>query len=294
MSTGILPDGNARPQTFEIFMPSGFRGGIRRVSLPGVWAGKALMCRRAAFPDFEKSGALSAPGVYMLYGSDDQDDPFIYIGQSDSLTKRLRWHFQSTERFPWTDLICFLAGDGTLHMAHVKYLESRLVHLAKAAKRCALVNEQGSNAPTLSPGQTSIADQFLDYVLECFLVVGIPFFVPIEKKQPDDAGFYFTAGEAQAEGFRSAFGFVVRANSAAKMSVNKAFEAQAGLSRRRQWLIDQKILVSDGNVMRFGADYDFKSPSAAASIVAGNPLNGRVAWKTADGKTLKDVEEGEL
>ena len=38
-------------------------------------------------------------------------------------------------------------------------------------------------------------------------------------------------------------------------------------------------------------DYVFASPSAAAGVVQGRSANGRVDWKTKDGKTLKDLQE---
>ena len=37
----------------------------------------------------------------------------------------------------------------------------------------------------------------------------------------------------------------------------------------------------------------FSSPSAASMVVTGASPNGYTAWKTADGKTLKDVETSE-
>ncbi|QEY59903.1 DUF4357 domain-containing protein [Pseudomonas sp. C27(2019)] len=36
----------------------------------------------------------------------------------------------------------------------------------------------------------------------------------------------------------------------------------------------------------------FSSPSQAAAVILGSPINGRQAWKTALGKTIAEVEEG--
>jgi len=41
-------------------------------------------------------------------------------------------------------------------------------------------------------------------------------------------------------------------------------------------------------------DYTFASPSAAAVVVLGRPVNGRTAWKTVRGRTLKEIQEGRL
>ncbi|NBT25225.1 MAG: DUF4357 domain-containing protein [Actinobacteria bacterium] len=38
-------------------------------------------------------------------------------------------------------------------------------------------------------------------------------------------------------------------------------------------------------------DYLFASPSLAAGVLLGRPANGRVEWKTTDGRTLKDIQD---
>ena len=40
----------------------------------------------------------------------------------------------------------------------------------------------------------------------------------------------------------------------------------------------------------FTEDYQFTSPSTAASIVAGRSCNGLVEWKTKEGILLKDLK----
>jgi hypothetical protein len=37
----------------------------------------------------------------------------------------------------------------------------------------------------------------------------------------------------------------------------------------------------------------FSSPSTAAAVVLGRSANGRVEWKAADGRTLKEIQEAE-
>ncbi|MGB6649164.1 MAG: DUF4357 domain-containing protein, partial [Bacteroidota bacterium] len=40
-------------------------------------------------------------------------------------------------------------------------------------------------------------------------------------------------------------------------------------------------------------DYTFASPSTAAGVMLGRSANGRIEWKTADGKTLKSIQDAE-
>jgi hypothetical protein len=53
------------------------------------------------------------------------------------------------------------------------------------------------------------------------------------------------------------------------------------------------VLVAEGAALRFTQDYVFSSPSTASDIVLGGSTNGRVQWKDAQGRTLKELQEAE-
>ena len=48
--------------------------------------------------------------------------------------------------------------------------------------------------------------------------------------------------------------------------------------------------MKDG-FLTFTKDVEFMSPSAAAVVIHGGSANGLTAWKAADGKTLKQLDE---
>jgi hypothetical protein len=51
------------------------------------------------------------------------------------------------------------------------------------------------------------------------------------------------------------------------------------------------IFLPNGNAQSLRMqDYEFSSPSAAAAIIHGGHANGLAAWRTSDGKTLKEIE----
>lgn len=50
------------------------------------------------------------------------------------------------------------------------------------------------------------------------------------------------------------------------------------------------VLAERQDHLLFTRDAEFSSPSAAASVVHGGHANGLIAWKNANGKTLKDIE----
>ncbi len=54
------------------------------------------------------------------------------------------------------------------------------------------------------------------------------------------------------------------------------------------------VLQESDGCYRFGEDYEFSSPSTAASVILGNNSNGRLAWKNRTGRTLADLEADEV
>ena len=78
-------------------------------------------------------------------------------------------------------------------------------------------------------------------------------------------------------------------------------EAGWGLPRRMagRWagwdeLVLSGVLKENGDELKFTQDYLFTSSSAAAAVISGTSMNGRISWKLADGTTLRDWEEREL
>lgn len=58
-------------------------------------------------------------------------------------------------------------------------------------------------------------------------------------------------------------------------------------------LINNGVLQPDNGNYRFVQDYAFNSPSTAAAVVLGRSANGRIEWKDAGGRTLKELQEQE-
>lgn len=53
------------------------------------------------------------------------------------------------------------------------------------------------------------------------------------------------------------------------------------------------MLAAEGGGYRFSQDYVFTSPSTAAAVVLGRSANGRIEWKDAQGRTLKELQTQE-
>lgn len=59
-------------------------------------------------------------------------------------------------------------------------------------------------------------------------------------------------------------------------------------------LVTDGVLVADGDRLRFTKSYVFDSPSTAAGVLLGRAANGRVEWKDAAGRTLKEIQNDSI
>jgi hypothetical protein len=98
-----------------------------------------------------------------------------------------------------------------------------------------------------------------------------------------------------ATGFVSSpTGFLVKEGSQAVLSEAPGLSDYGNnIHKTRAMLVYRGALASDGTVYLFTSDCIFNSPSLAAGVVLGHNCNGRVDWKDATGRTLKDIQEAE-
>jgi hypothetical protein len=277
----------------KIFSPSGYDRAFRTVERDN-WNGKGVMAKRGVFHLAQKREEFTRPGVYIIYGNDlDTNTMHVYVGEGDPVLPRLQKHHK--EKDFWTDLISFSATDNGLTKAHIKYLESRLVALAHVAKRCELGNETKPSLPTLSESDVAYADKFVENMLDCLTILNITFFHAAEVAPGVAKTTFEIKGKgAHAQGSQSQNGFTVVAGSTATKQLTNAFKAKPWGPNLRENLVKLGVLIDSGDVMTFTQDYEFDSPSAAAVIVYGNPMNGRTEWKTKSGKSLKEIQEAEV
>src|SRR5439155_20186229 len=126
--------------------------------------GKGIVCPRSRFPKAKIRAEFSRTGVYLLRGPSESGDlPTLYIGEGDPTRPRLESHH--AKRDFWTSLILFTSKDESLNKAHVQYLESRLVTLAREAKRYVLDNISVPQLPSMTEADTAEMDTFLEEML---------------------------------------------------------------------------------------------------------------------------------
>ena len=63
------------------------------------------------------------------------------------------------------------------------------------------------------------------------------------------------------------------------------------VSERKQLIADGTLVKKNG-LWEFTKDVEFSSPPAAAAVIRGGSSNGLQEWKTQNGVTLKQLDEG--
>jgi Domain of unknown function (DUF4357) len=273
--------------SIKIFLADGDPDGVWVVQKTN-WTGKALMAPRTRYLDLRARPDFSGPGVYVLVGPTESaiQSMRVYIGETDDLLSRLNVHY-ATKEF-WNRLIVFTSKDENLNKAHIRYLEARLIGLAKAASRAELDNGNDGSATPMSEADRAEMDAFLAEMLVIYPVLGVHVFNKPDEQPSGLDRLYLTGMDGGTEGAEKADGFVVYKDSRAKAT--EAPSVDNYITRIRLAMIESGRLVGDGEQLRLTEDYLFSSPSTAAKVMLGRSINGREAWKTKGGQTLKDLQ----
>ena len=283
------------PFSLRIFIADGDPDGLRIVEKSN-WIGKALVFPRALLPQVKARPELAQTGLYLLLGPrPDGEGDMLYVGEGDPIRPRLESHYAQKDF--WTRAIGFTTTTaGQLNKAHVQFLESRLIALARAAKRMPLDNANQPAEPSLSEADRAEMEVFLGHMLGMLPVLGVHAFEQAPKAPAAKAGPALTCkGKGvQATGYEASQGFVVRAGSQAVADTVPSMALHVrGMYDLRQELISNGVLAMQVGLYQFTQDYSFSSPSTAAAVVLGRSANGRIEWKAADGRTLKELQEAE-
>lgn len=304
------------PFSLRIFVADGDPDGLRIVEKSN-WIGKALLFPRALLPQVKARPELAQTGVYLLLGPrPDGEGDMLYVGEGDPIRPRLETHYAQKDF--WTRAIGFTTTTaGQLNKAHVQFLESRLVALARAAKRLPLDNVNQPAEPSLSEADRADMGVFLSHMLGMLPVLGVhafekaqrvaislpaavsppavevPAFLSIQARPVASAGVELVCiGKSyKAHGSDTAQGFLVFAGSSATVDIGNSLSWSQ--RKIREDLLKSDVLKPDGTVLRFTQDYLFSSPSIAASLIHGRSANGRIEWKDLNGCTLKALQEAE-
>lgn len=288
-------------RSLELFFIDGRPDGMLTAEVFN-WTGHVLRLPRTQLKQALQRPETKYTGVYVLIGERD-GTPLAYIGESEDLGERLRSH--AAKKDWWDTAILITSAANNLHKAHVKYLEARLVEIAREVGTMPLDNGNTPPRSSLSEAATSNMESFLETLQMVLPAIRVDMFLnkarpaPVEAAEKPDITSDETIFVIQSE--RTG----VNARAILK---DGEMEVQAGSLGRGKWvgkshsyqalfeeLKTTGITIAEDGTHRFVSNYAFNSPSAASAIINGRPSNGRTDWKLeSDGRTYAEWEADEL
>lgn len=278
-------------KTIKIFLIDGDPNGRMSCELSN-WTGKAYKIPRIKIKECSDRDDLVSTGVYLLFGKDEDGKDQVYIGEAESILKRLGQHL--TQKDFWHETIVFISKDENLNKAHIKYLENRLHEIAKTANRYKIENNITPSQSSISESDIAEMEEFIDNIKMLVNTLGHKVFDEkreFKPKQKQQTFLIKAARGADARGEPTSDGFVVFKGS--KAAGSTVTSMTSNFITLRQKLIGQNVIVQNGDSSEFSDDYIFSSPSTAASIVLGRNANGLTELKLKSGKTLKEFESND-
>lgn len=289
-------------RSIRIYLADGSAAGIRHAEVVN-WTGQAVVCPRARVAELKEWEEAQRPGVYLLFGDDPEGTrPLVYIGEAEHVLDRLKQHAADAKKDFWDQVVLYTSKDANLTKAHVKYLESRIVELAREIDRARLVNSNTPPRPSLPRADRDAMEEFIGPARLLLAALGFTALQPLARRAEGstegpsgplaDVDLYFKVPKRKvdARGHQTDEGFVVLAGSKGDAKVRDSLSK--GWRVMREELVADGSIVATGTGLEFTRDVLFSSPSAAAAVVVGGVWNGRAGWKNAEGVTLGELEGG--
>lgn len=277
-------------KTIKLFLIDGEPNGRMTCELSN-WTGKAYKMPRIKIKDCTDREDLLNPGVYLLFGKDETGKDLVYIGEAETVFKRLTQHL--TQKDFWNEAIVFISKDENLNKAHIKYLENRLYDIAKSVNRYQINNNSIPTQSSIAESDRAEMEEYIGNIRILINTLGHKVFEekrelksPVQEAR--ETFFIKAARGADAQGEPTSDGFVVFKGSKVANPTVPSFPES--FKRLRNQFIDNGVIGNQNGKMIFTEDHVFSSPSTAAIIAMGRSANGLSEWKLKDGITLKEFE----
>lgn len=299
-------------RSIRIFLVDGVSSGTRTAEL-GLSTIKALVVPRASLAAATQRPEMQKTGIYVLIGQDAElaNMKRIYIGEGDTAINRISAHNKDVDKDFWDEAVVFVSKDDNLTKAHVRYVEARLIALAKVAKRSVVTNGTAPNEQGMLPEPDQVEmDEFIAQARLLLGALGYDIFELLKTSPPNASAlaptqqlpeivtpiFKFAGSNYDATLVvdQNSGQFLVQSDSKARKAETPSL--QPTYRNLREQLVQNGVLEDfDERSYRFTQDYAFSAPTPAAQVVCGTSANGRTAWKTVqENITFAEWQDAQL
>lgn len=279
-----------RPQTIQIFLPSGDPRGIRIAEITTRIL-QVIEVPRSLVPHFLKMPESEQVALYFLLGaSDDVDEPQVYVGQTGDLRARLAKH--NKDRDFWERALVVISRTNSITQTHCLFLEWHALQAVREVERYTDQNGNSGSRPHTPPPLEADCLEIFDTASTLIATLGHPLFSPLTNSEgtaEEDEIFYCTGSDTDGRGLYTQEGFVVLKGSNGRVECTPSMQKSTNL-RARQKIIDAGVMKEQDGRMVFQKDHLFSSPSMAATVLMARNANGWTNWKNTAGRTLDEVK----
>jgi hypothetical protein len=297
-------------RSIRLFLVDGTPNGLLTAEIMN-WTGHVLTGPRSKLTELVQRPECSRTGVYFLVGPDLENSlrSKVYIGESDDVAKRLKQHNRPEDQGGkdfWEKVCLITSKDQNLTKAHVKYLESLLIGIAKTLGDCILTNGTAHDYGSLPESDCADMAFFLEQIRTVLPVLGLNF-LREQNKPSMAASSNATKSVSMSPHFVAELPkYKVRAMA---QEVDGEFFVLKGSKARNAWVggescykalfnqlcVDGVLQSDNQGQMLFSDDHAFSSPSAAAAAVCGRTANGRTFWTVENtGKSYADWQDQQV
>ena len=276
-------------KSIELFLANGTADSLITAELSN-WNGKAIKIPRIEVSECNRDDIKGA-GIYFLFCKEDDDSDSVYIGEAENIQERLIQHLRDysseKEKYYWNTAVLFVERD--LNKALIRYLENRLVEIARKSKRYIVLTKNTYRNTVMKESQIAAMEEFVDNIKILISSLGYKVLEPMLQNDSvssqDNEMLYLTVGGTEAKAMITTEGFVLISGS----SVNEKTTVKslsAGMVKLRNKYLDAGKVKNWKTV----EDILFSSSAAAAVFVLGYSVSGPATWKDKNGRTLKEIE----
>ncbi|MDA3838319.1 MAG: GIY-YIG nuclease family protein [Candidatus Delongbacteria bacterium] len=209
------------------------------------WTGKAYRIPRIKIKESTDRKDLESTGVYLLFGRQEELKNQVYIGEAESIIKRLNQHMNQKDF--WYEAIVFISKDENLNKAHIKYLENRLYEIATSANRYKIENNVTPTQSSISEPDRAEMEEFIENIKMLTNTLGHKVFDDkreVSIRRNKEIFFIQAARNADSQGEPSSDGFVVFKGS--KIASTTVASFPDSLKKYRDGLLDKGIVKKKG------------------------------------------------
>jgi len=294
---------NTRGRSLELFFIDGRPDGMLTAEVFN-WTGHVLRAPRTQLKEALARREARYTGAYLLLGEED-GRPRVYIGEAEDMRERLRSH--AINKDWWDSVVLITSAADALHKAHVKYLESRLVEIARDVGAVDLENGNTPTRSSLSEAATSNMESFIETLMMVLPAIQVEGFDRKTRQISETRDAELSAPEEAPEFTysRPNLGFYAHAillgNDFIVLSGSTLSPEFRSENKTDRWarlhrsLIAEKAIVVRENKAEFSGDYAFPSARDAAKVIVGRSNSSKTHWiHTKTGQTYADWEQSQL